>query len=399
MIVYLKYLSLLSLLSLLYSRGGTVWAADEVKPIIINPEKVKKVLVGLKLQLVPTVGAKPFLYENTSIEVYKNKGDKNYLSIDTEKLDDGAMHVKNLQPGRYYIKAGHGDSWGNRQPYVRGYVDIKKDKLSYYVFNLNVGKITIQNKVVDSKDGSRASIIKVELFKKNGDSVRSSDGEYMEMWVRPGEYSLTAKFGDYDHKKSKTFIVKANSDIKKDFTFAIADLQVTAVSSQGATTLKYIFYRIYVAHNNKKGAHIWGCAENHTGNSLYCWQESNSLRKYGLTVPPGKYIITATHEHGGFLRKFVEVKNNKTTRSVFTFSLGTINIVLPKGMTGKITRKGRKGYDPDSAYLGEGANAVLLSPGEYRAEVKRVHGKKTLKIVKFKISKNESTKVDLGLSK
>ncbi len=375
---------------------GNTWA-EEVKPTIISPEKKEqKILVGLKLEIIPAVGAKPFT-KNINFEVYKKRGDENSLNVDIKYLENGTAHIKNLKPGKYYVKARHTEAWPWPGIDTGSYVEVKEGKLGYYVFNMNLGKIAVQNKVTDSNDTSSAKVVAVTMYSSDGKKIGNFRGVNRDIWVRPGKYKITATFGYKEKRNTGVFEVKANDNISQTFTFTTAGLRVSATDGKDRKPLEHILYRVFSVVNNKKDHLIWGCAENFHGNLLNCWEKSKSLRQSTLVVHPGTYILTAEHENGGFMKTTVAVRKNETKAHVFNFSLGTLSFTLPKGTHGRIFSTTNKKMEYVS--VGEGVGKELLTPGQYRIVVKKGREDKVQQTMEFKISKNKSTNIKIVLNK
>ncbi|VAW74751.1 hypothetical protein MNBD_GAMMA12-2 [hydrothermal vent metagenome] len=372
---------------------GNSWA-DETKPIIVNPEKKK--LVGLKLQIIPAVGAKPFTH-HIDFTVYKQKGDKRSLSVRTDDLDNGAVHIKNLEPGSYYVVAEYEKAWPSGKVKSGTYVKVRKGKLAYYIFNMNLGKVTVRNKVSDSEDSSLANVVDVTMYNSSSKEVGEFTGESQSIWVRPGQYEIIAKFGAKHGKSTGLFSIKANDNILKVFTFNMALFKLKATKNNTGELLEDVLYRIYTIADNKKGSQVWGCAEEIRGPRTGCWADSSSLgsKTGGLVIHPGKYMLTAEHNNGALMKINVEIKKNETKAHIFKFSLGTLTSTLPIDHAGYIYSKNEKNRSNYYTVISSYSRIILLEPGDYRIVVKDSRKNLVIKTKEFKISKNKTTSLGL----
>jgi len=158
--------------------------------------------VGLKLQAIPAANAPP-ITRGMHYTIYKLNPDGTKSNNEVaSKYNVGGVVITNLAPGRYYAEAYPEKWYSNNTQKMGAVVEIKKGKLSHYIFTLNVGMLKLK---IDPNTSKIPTSFQYDIETDNPAENKSEDvayvmGKYLDkktgkttFLLKPGRYKVSVK--------------------------------------------------------------------------------------------------------------------------------------------------------------------------------------------------------------
>jgi len=196
--------------------------ASDLMPIIVKHASAKQ--VGLKLQATLASGSKP-VSAGIHYSIYKlNPDGTKSKKLVTQKSNAGGVVFAELAPGKYYAEA-HPEHWYSNYSAKTGIiVEVKKDKLSHYVFTLDLGELELK---IDSNTSTVPGIFQYDIDTNNPSVSAAKDVAYImrrDIDKKTGKAVFLLKPGKYRiYAKTKT----SNSDYAQWVKIKHADVTIT----------------------------------------------------------------------------------------------------------------------------------------------------------------------------
>jgi len=225
----------------------------------------------------------------------------------------------------------------------------------------------------------------VDIY-KNGEKIKSSEGTTAQFYLGEGTYNIYAKSRGTDIiVEKKNVIIPAGEKTKISLVFAEGKVLLKSVNSAGNSI--YAFYSFF----NMEG------------------QEVFSTQGSGLTakiVIPGVYDIKAYEQdtYSTLWAKNVQVNAGETVEKVFSFAMGTINI-MPLTKSGGLSSEywWYEFYNTETdekqkvSTAGVGIKEVEILPGNYLIKVIDGYNNEVKIINNIEVESGEEIKVKINL--